>query len=341
MTLASSGEIDTYNALDATRSIATELGFGPTTGGAGGPEPIIEIPGGANSIQRQLTGVADGAMITMPNDYWGKSLEISAPAMLSHWWTNRFNYFRGWENLSGYPGDQTSYNSPFRRRNYPPLTDTFYFSTSGVPEVSKYFTLISYEVGLIGDYGGIYTTTPNSGTLYSTSKTALYVGDGAQPSPAGGGYGLAYRVEVFRGGAQNVSASTMTYSTQYSNNGNWIYEVLIPGKWAIATEAINFDCVSYTPVLAPGRVGLLMIERGGNGSAPITFQTNGYCINRDMWWYNAGDFQMNVNPTANNITLDWAITSTTDSYGNVIQIPRQAPYPLINTPRVYAELYKY
>lgn len=270
------------------------------------------------------------------SNFANSTAELDQYTITNHWWSYRDRYTRAWAS-SGWAGDTNQWNNP-NARYVSSVTNTFSYANSDLGKYSKYFTMVYMSVGGLGDYGSM-SGSVNSGSLYATNRDVFYLGDGASPAVTGT-YGLAYKVQVYSGYPTDVTSSTVTSTHGGGNYGVWTYSYMIPGRWAVAEEVYNPNFASFSRTMSPGRIHMVFIERGGNGSGYVasahsTTSTtpNPYQINYNAWWYNGGAVQLNCNPTGSNIDNAWWAL---DSYGN-----KTSPWPMTETPRVFVDLYRY
>lgn len=295
--------------------------------------------------------------------------EPGSVALANEFWNNRKNYIRYPHSTnatnSSYPpvdgvivgaaGTSTNYpvqnneayynNNPNDRYvNSGSFTDTYYYyNASPSPSISKYFTVVSFAAGLIGNYGGI-TDTGVSGTdisIYSNYYAVNFIGNGAQPSQVGDGFGISYKVKVYSGEVRNIQSSFITTTAAYDNYGTWTYQYIIPGRWYADAHNVNFDPVTYQTTVNPGEMHFCLLERGGNGRQEIPppswpAQTEFKCSTVDHWWYNGADAQVAVNTSSQAQTFTWKteVPGSYDSYGNYSPGYTSTYFPGTHTPRV-------
>lgn len=266
------------------------------------------------------------------SNFHGSSSEVSSAA---HVWANRNRYVRTWAG-TGWAGDTAVWNNP-NQRYVSSITNTFNFANSDLPVYSKYYTVFCCSIGGLGDGGGITSLTQNNSnaSLIQYSQEQRLLGDGAQPSNTGY-WGLYYKTNFYKGDIRAVTEVTSTTTHGGGNHGAWQYMCLLPGFWQISSSGINENYNVVDKILSPGRIGFMIIERGGDGPGAVSDSKNPYQINYNAYWYNGGAFQMNVNPTSSNIAMNWR-TQGYDAYNNPVGSPA-AQWPMTEPPRVYLEL---
>lgn len=268
---------------------------------------------------------------TYLTDSWGTPImsstsdsaitEATELQVMSHWYTNRSNYVRSGLSPASYPnipnaiyGEYYQWNNPHFRYYNGYYTEIFGYNTADVTPrgLSEYFTVVTCVTGALGSYrDNTPTDTPigdggqgANATLVST-KYKIYTGDfvgrGLQPNNQYND-GVAYRISVYRGYLAENSRMYVVAPQSGQNAGSWTYQFVIPGLWSDAKEEVDFD-VNTNRTLGPGRMAVILSERGGNFGS-LQQAATPYAINYDTWWYNGGDFQINPNPTSSPINVD-------------------------------------
>ena len=253
------------------------------------------------------------------------SLEASELSIMVDWLNERGNYIRGGLFQNYYAGDYAVWNNPHVRYG-DAIYEVFTYDTAGTVSAaamenkSQYFTAVTCMTGGIGSNRPPPTTIAvGRDNVYKypiTSFGEVWTADGGQTPDAGGYYGVGFNVQAFAGKLSSISSTIVTTYQGGGNNGSWNYELLIPGKWGVVRRDADFTGYRTLP---PGRLGIVLYERGGNGNgsqlpvAPFT-------IRYDAWWYNGGGLQICANNTSADQTIDF--TQFNQGY----------------TPRIYLEL---
>jgi hypothetical protein len=245
--------------------------------------------------------------------------EAAELTIMAHWYNNRSKYVRTGLSRTSYPnlqggiyGEYYQWNSPHFRFYNGYYTELFEYDTASSPkDLSEYFTVVTCVTGALGG-GRIDTPTDlpfNSvdigtwGQLVST-KYKIYTGDFVGRTQPNNQYndGIAYRISVYRGDLADNNQNYVSAPQSGQNGGSWTYQFMIPGSWSDAKEEVDFD-VNANRTLGPGRMAVILSERGGNFGS-LQQAATPYAINYDTWWYNGGDFQINPNPTSSPINVD-------------------------------------
>jgi hypothetical protein len=268
--------------------------------------------------------------------------EASELSIMNSWWFNRTNYVRTGLTPTSYPGDLRQWNSPHIRyypsQLYPDVggyyTVLFTYSTAinaaaiALAQLSRYYTVVTYVTGKLQPSGGTLTNPPDaipvntSGALQYPISTAgiFYTGDNVAQPNTNFIDGLGARISVYEGRLSDITSSYVTAQQGGSNHGSWPYQLMIPGKWGIAKQEIDFNTGSNR-TLGPGRMALVLYERGVNRPGLQTLPTT-EGMSYDAYWYNGGGMQILVNPNSYAVNVNLSAFNT--GY----------------TPRVYFELSK-
>jgi hypothetical protein len=253
------------------------------------------------------------------------STEASELSIMVDWLNERGNYIRGGLFQTYYAGDYAVWNNPHVRYG-DAIYEIFTYDTAGTVSAaamenkSKYFTAITTMTGGIG-YGRpppeTYPQDRDGNYKFPiTSYGEVWTADGGQTPDNSGYYGLGFNVQAFEAKLSTIASTIVTTYQGGGNNGSWNYQLLIPGKWGVVRRDADFTGYRTLP---PGRLGIVLYERGGNGNgsqlpvAPFT-------IRYDAWWYNGGGIQICANNTGADQTIDF--TQFNQGY----------------TPRIYLEL---
>lgn len=284
--------------------------------GGNNPIGLNEYYAGNGLVNPGTVGYPSGSAVAIPSsgaisisNFYGASAEPSAVALANYFWNNRSNlvrYGEGTGQLSYYPGDNYNRNHPNFRYTTSAI-NSWSYSNGGLPLSSMFYTMVSIASGGIGNYPTI-TPSTNSGTLLHDFGPFTYVGDGAQPTPVGNGFGITVKTQTFVGQVNSVSSNSITFSGGGGNRGAWSYSYLIPGKWAFegGQGQINFDGYNYSRTVAAGKMHVMIVERGGDYNNPLP-QPSGAAnvITADHWWYNGSSVQFVVNTSSSAIYPSW------------------------------------
>jgi hypothetical protein len=259
-----------------------------------------------------------GSPISIGN-FYGASAEPNAVDLANYFWNNRSRLVRYGDDFPTYNNSLQSdlwvRNSP-NARYVGSFTNSWSFSNGSLPITSAFYTVVSVVNGAIGNYGGITSVSTSPGTLISDPTVLTFIGDGAQPSLVGNGFGLSVKVQVFQGQINSVTNHTTSSTHRGSNNGAWSHVYLIPGKWGFTSAQVNFAS-NYSPTLAAGDMHIIVTERGGDYSNPIPRPpATANHITVDEYWYNGGGVQLTVNTTSSPLTLVWPQIEQYDYYGS-------------------------
>lgn len=259
--------------------------------------------------------------ITMGSDIrqTSKQAEASELTIMSHWYSTRGNYVRTGLSPTSYPnysngvyGESYYWNNPHFRYYNGYYTELFNYNTASTPrDYSEYFTIVTAVTGGLGAYrDNTPTDTPigdggvgSRATLVST-QYKIYSGDFVDRTQPNNQtyYGLAYRISVYKGYLSENTQAYVVAPQGGGNDGSWTYQFMIAGRWGVANEEVDFSTTANR-TLGPGRMSVVISERGGNGLS-LQYAATPYAINYDAWWYNGGDFQINPNPTSSPINVD-------------------------------------
>ena len=284
----------------------------------GGSNPIglDEYYAGGSFVNSGTIGYPNGSAVSIPssgspisiNNFYGASAEPNAVTLANYFWNNRSSLVRYADNHQpyndSYPGDLWSRNSP-NARYVGSFTNSWSFSNGSLPITSAFYTVISVVNGAINNYGGITSVSTSPGTLIADPTVLTFIGDGAQPSNVGNGFGLSVKVQVFQGQINSVTSHTTSSTHRGSNNGAWSHVYLIPGKWGFTSAQVNFAS-GYSPTLSAGDMHMIVTERGGDYSNPIPRPpATANHITVDEYWYNGGGVQLTVNTSSSPVNLVW------------------------------------
>jgi len=272
-------------------------------------------------------------------DFLGVTREPSTVDLANYFWNHRSNLIRystfssSYPPVTGWPGgaggalinyqqqdsDLLYHNNPTQRYVTSLQTD-FTYSNSGLTLTSPFFTVISASAGQINNYGGLQSYGVSPGTQYWESGTQTYIGNGAQPSQVGDGYGISFAFRVYRGQVRDITSGFINTSHAGGNRGVWTYQFILPGRWTWDSGLVNFDATRVLNIPA-GNMHFALLERGGNG--PQFIPPPGYpnqsefkCAAFDGWWYNGADAQIAVNTSGSAKNLSWGV-ALDDGYGNI------------------------
>ena len=293
----------------------------------GGSNPIAlnEYYAGGGLVPNGTLGYPNGpsgSAVAIPssgqisiNNFYGSAAEPDAYTLANHFWNNKQFYVRNSHSTESvsqlYAGTYVSRNQPGNRYTNP-VSRTWYYSSMPSNSLTQFFTIVSVAVGQIANYGGITSTSASSGTVISNPGPLTLVGDGAQPTVVGNGYGLSVDVKVYSGNVSQLSfgSSSITSLSGGGNNGTWLSSYIIPGKWGFVSPVINFSTTSYLADLQAGDMWMMVYERGGDysnmpippGVIPVdlnnsdpAFDYGDRLFQVDQWWYNGGGHQFYVN----------------------------------------------
>jgi hypothetical protein len=255
------------------------------------------------------------------NNFYGASAEPNAVTLANYFWNNRSSLVRYSDNHApyndSYPGDLWTRNSP-NARFVGSFTNSWSFSNGSLPITSAFYTAISVATGAIGNYGGITSVSTSPGTLIVDPALSTFIGNGAQPTLVGDGFGVSAKVQVFQGQINSVTSHTISSTHRGSNNGAWTHVYLIPGKWGFTSAQVNFSA-GYAPTLTAGDMHMIIMERGGDYSNPIPRPAGINNMTVDQFWYNGAGVQMSVNTSSSPVSLSWSqMQAQYDNYGNYI-----------------------
>jgi hypothetical protein len=280
-----------------------------------------------------------GSPISIGN-FYGASAEPNAVTLANYFWDNRASLVRYGDDYApyrdSYRGDLWTRNTP-NARYVGSFTNSWSFSNGSLPITSAFYTAISVVTGAIGNYGGITSVSTSSGTLISDPPLSTFIGNGAQPSSVGDGFGVSAKVQVFQGQINSVTSHTISSTHRGSNNGAWSHVYLIPGKWGFTSAQANFGS-NYSPTLAAGDMHMIIMERGGDYSNPIPRPAGINNITVDQFWYNGAGVQISVNTTSSPVNLVWPQIEQYDYYGSTY-VSYWDAYSI--TPRVGAVLTRF
>lgn len=310
------------------------------------PATLLEYRAGGTYVNSGVIGYPNGVATPIPSsppirisNFYGASAEPSTVDIANYFIANRVHLIR-YSNLDYYPvfgplpnaSGNTGYytnvagyeyfywNNPNARYSFPSITNNWthgpsslFFTSSG--RSSSFYSVLTCAAGQINNYPSL-TASASPGRLIWDSGTYSYVGDGAQPSLVGNGYGISINMKVYEGQVKDVTSSTCTTSTAGGNAGTWTYQYIFPGKWTW-DGLINFP-FEYQTTIAPGEMILTLLERGGNGRGEIPppywpAQTSLVATGIDQWWYNGADALLTVNPTSSVQNFGW-INPNGDNY---------------------------
>lgn len=319
----------------------------------GGSYPIAltEYLAGGQFVNSGVIGYPGGVPTPIPSsvpirisNFYGASAEPSATTLANYFWDYRSRLVRYGDNDQGtndsYPGDLWSRNS-FNARFVGSFSNSWSFSNGSLPITSSYFTVISVVTGAIGNYGGITGTNTSSGLAISDSIITTFIGNGGQPSLVGDGFGVSFKAQVFLGDIRNVTSHTISSTHRGSNNGAWTHVYLIPGKWAFRSTQVNFD-VNYSATLAAGEMHMIIMERGGDFSAPIPRPAGVNNMTTDQYWYGAAGVQMSVNTSSSPVNISWPTIMVPEfDYYGYVEVPSNYFTTYSITPRVGAILTRF
>ena len=330
------------------------LSLGEIQAEFGGSNPIglTEYLAGRTYVNSGVIGYPNGVATPIPSsppirisNFYGASAEPSTVDIANYFWTNRTQLIR-YSNLHYYPvfrplpgaSGNTGYytnvagyeyfwwNNPNARYSFPSITNNWthgpsslFYTHSG--RSSIFYSVLTCAAGQINNYPSL-TSSASPGRLIWDSGTYAYVGDGAQPSLVGDGYGISINMKVYEGQVKDVTSSTCTTSTAGGNAGTWTYQYIIPGKWTW-DGLINFP-FTYETTIAPGEMVLTLLERGGNGRGEIPppywpyteLRTSLVSTGIDQWWYNGADALLSVNTTSSTQNFGWQNGEENYFYGN-------------------------
>ena len=242
------------------------------------------------------------------NNFYGASAEPNAVTLANYFWNNRSSLVRYSDNHApyndSYPGDLWTRNTP-NARFVGSFTNSWSFSNGSLPITSAFYTAISVATGAIGNYGGITSVSTSPGTLIVDPALSTFIGNGAQPTLVGDGFGVSAKVQVFQGQINSVTSHSITSTHRGSNNGAWTHVYLIPGKWGFTSAQVNFSGTGYSPTLAAGDMHMIIMERGGDYSNPIPRPAGINNMTVDQFWYNGAGVQMSVNTSSSPVNLVW------------------------------------
>lgn len=303
---------------------------------------LTEYLAGGTYVNSGVIGYPNGVATPIPSsppirisNFYGASAEPSTVDLANYFINNRANLIR-YSNLNYYPpiagtpggasglsGYYTNvagyeyfwYNNPNARYSAPSITNNWTYANSSLPITSSFYSVLTCAAGQINNYPSLSSST-SAGTLIWDSGPYYYVGDGAQPSLVGNGYGMSINMKVYQGQIRNITSSTCTTSTAGGNAGTWTYQYIFPGKWTW-DGLINFP-FEYQTTIAPGEMIFTLLERGGNGRGEIPppywpAQTSLVATGIDQWWYNGADALLTVNPTSSVQNFGW-INPNGDNY---------------------------
>jgi hypothetical protein len=250
--------------------------------------------------------------------------EESELTIMSEWYTNRSKYVRTGLSPYSYPnlnndltpvyGEYYQWNSPHIRYYNGYYTETFSYNTSSAPiNYSEYFTVVTCVNGSLGvgrletpkDFpSGNFNEFSTWGQLVTTQYkiyTGGAVSDRTQPNNQFSD-GLAYRISIYKGKLASNYENYIEAPQSGANAGSWTYQFVIAGKWGVAKEEVDFSTTA-SRTIGPGRMAVILSIRPGNFGG-LQQAATPYAINYDTWWYNAGNFQINPNPTSSPINVD-------------------------------------
>lgn len=316
-------------------------------GGPSSPINLLDYRAGGSYVNSGVIGYPNGVATAIPssapisiNNFYGASAEPNAVTLANYFWNNRASlvrYSTRGAGLSYFPGNNFNQND-FSARYVGSFTNNWYYSNSGLPITSSFFTAVSVSAGGIGNYGGITSVSTGGGSLITNPATITLVGDAANPTNVGNGYGLSVKLQVFQGQINSVTSHSITSAHMGGNNGAWSYVYLIPGKWGFSSSWVNFDG-SLSPTLAGGEMLMTIVERGGDYNNPIP-QPDGISnvMTVDQWWYNAAGIQMSVNTSSSPTSVSWPSLPYYDGDGNIVGY---SSYFSGMTPRITGVLTRY
>jgi len=324
-TASSTGSIYVYVRYNGAGALTfTIVSYAPNT------NPIT--PGGSlaeiTAVQPPTTYITNSwGTISFFNEITQTSVstEASELSIMVDWLNERGNYIRGGLFQTYYAGDYAVWNNPHVRYGGD-IWEIFTYDTNGtvssaaMENKSKYFTAITTMTGGIGSGRPppeAYPQDRDGNYKFPISSYGeVWTGDGEQSPINSGYYGVGFNVQTYEAKLSTIASTVVLTYQGGGNNGSWNYQLLIPGKWGVVRRDADFTGYRTLP---PGRLGIVLYERGGNGNgsqlpvAPFT-------IRYDAWWYNGGGIQICANNTGADQTIDF--TQFNQGY----------------TPRIYLEL---
>jgi hypothetical protein len=172
-----------------------------------------------------------------------------------------------------------------------------------------YYSVVTAAIGYIGNYPDIQTSS-SPGSLLADFGPYTFVGDGAQPTPVGNGYGINIKTQTFVGQVRSTTFNSIYSTHGGGNQGAWVYCWMIPGKWAFqdGQGQVNFNGYNYSRTIEAGKMHFMFVERGGNSSNALPLPSGGVgmnVMNADQHWYNGASVQVVVNTNTSAINVSW------------------------------------
>lgn len=211
----------------------------------------------------------------------------------NYFWDNRTYFFRNSFAQTTYPGDNGAWHSEGIGRFATSASVTFSFNGYSLASESSTATVVSWTVGP--------TTSLTADTAVPSASNTLY-------SVTFGGMG--FQTLLVSALNSSVTSNSITWSRSSNRDGSIQGGIVLPGNYAVTSNAQNPAANSgtdYVRTLAAGEI-MLVISNNNADYNPQVYPTLGTglkAIYGAYWWYTDSVYQIIVNTSSSSANVTW------------------------------------